>query len=113
MFVMRKFVIIYHGDNTATPELVAAWNDWIRRRAASVADIGNRFGAGRRITNERTVELSLSAKRASGYSIVDADHIDAAEQLLEGCPIVDSISLYEAMPNNARRMMRDRQRSTP
>ncbi len=35
---------------------------------------------------------------ASGYSIVNAENIDAAEQLLEGCPIVDSVSFYEALP---------------
>ena len=42
-------------------------------------------------------ELSLSSSPASGYSIVNAEYIDAAEQLLEGCPIVDSVSLYEAL----------------
>ena len=95
---MKKFVLIYHGYNTSTPELVAAWNDWFQRRAASFADVGNTFGPGRKITNEGTIEWSLSSNRASGYSIVNAEDIDAAEQLLEGCPIVDSVSLYEALP---------------
>jgi len=35
---------------------------------------------------------------ASGYSIVNAENIEAVEQLLEGCPIVDRVSLYEALP---------------
>ena len=71
-------------------------DNWFQRRAASFADVGNAFGPGRQITNETTIELSLSSNPASGYSIVNAEHIDAAEQLLEGCPIVDSVSLYEA-----------------
>ena len=95
---MKKFVLIYHGYDPATPELVAAWSNWFQRRAASFADVGNLFGPGRRITNETTIELSLSSNPASGYSIVNAKHIDAAEQLLEGCPIVHSVSLYEALP---------------
>ncbi|MFW2381200.1 MAG: hypothetical protein ACN4GZ_05530 [Acidimicrobiales bacterium] len=95
---MKKFVLIYHGHHSSTPELAAAWNDWFERRAESFADVGNRFGPGRRITNCRTIELSLSSNPASGYSIVNAEHIDAAEQLLEGCPIIDSVTLYEALP---------------
>ncbi|MCP4959020.1 MAG: SRPBCC family protein [Actinomycetia bacterium] len=76
---------------------MAAWNVWVRRRTASFTDIGNTFGPGRQITKEGTIELSLSSNRASGYSIVNTEHIDAAEQLLEGCPIVDSVTLYEAL----------------
>jgi hypothetical protein len=49
-----------------------------------------------------TIELSLSSNPESGYSIVSAEHIDAAEQLLEGCPIIDSVSLYEAQPTRDR-----------
>jgi hypothetical protein len=98
MVLMKKFVLIYHGYETSTPEAREAWRDWLQRRAASLADVGNSFGPGRQITNDRTIELSLRSNPASGYSVVNAEHIDAAEQLLEGCPIVDSVSLYEALP---------------
>ena len=97
MLAMKKFVLIYHGYEISTPEVLEAWRKWFQRRAASFADVGNSFGPGRQITNDRTVELSLSSNPASGYSIVNAENIDAAEQLLEGCPIVDSVSLYEAV----------------
>ncbi len=97
--VVKKFVLIYSGYETPTPERAAAWNDWLRRRSTSLADLGNPFGPGRRITNDRVVELSLSSNPASGYSIVHAEHIDAAEQLLEGLPIAESVCLYEALPN--------------
>ena len=73
-------------------------SNWFQRRAASFADAGSSFGPGREVTDVATVELSLSSNRASGYSIVHAEHIDAAEQLLEGCPIVDSVCIYEALP---------------
>jgi hypothetical protein len=98
MITMKKFVVIYHGYDPPTPEVAAAWNTWFQRRATSFADVGNPFGPGRRITNETTIELSLASNPASGYSIINAPNIDAAEQLLEGCPIVDSVSLYEALP---------------
>ncbi len=97
MLLMKKFVLIYHGYETSTPEVLEAWRIWFQRRAVSFVDVGSSFGPGRQITNYRTVEMSLSSNPASGYSIVNAEHIDAAEQLLEGCPIIDSVSLYEAL----------------
>ncbi|MDX2382144.1 MAG: hypothetical protein QNM02_20595 [Acidimicrobiia bacterium] len=99
---MKRFVLVYHGYEAPTPHLVAAWNSWRGRRSASFADLGSSFGPGRRITNDTTNEYSLTANPASGYSIVNAPNIDAAEQLLEGCPIVDSVTLYEALPTEDR-----------
>lgn len=61
MFIMKKFALIYHGYETSTPELAEAWSNWFQRRAVSFADVGNRRGPGRQITNEATIELSLSS----------------------------------------------------
>ncbi|MCP3939336.1 MAG: hypothetical protein GY708_28640 [Actinomycetia bacterium] len=94
---MNRFILLYHGYEAPTPHRVAAWNTWLRRRAASVADVGSPFGPGQRITNDTVDEFSLASNPVSGFSIVVAEHIDAAEQLLEGCPIVDGITLYEAL----------------
>ena len=98
MLSMRKFVLLHHGHGPLLPGRQAAWASWYQLRAASFVDVGMAFGPGRLVTNERTFELSLSSNPASGFSIVEAEHLDAAEQLLEGCPIVDSVSLYEAWP---------------
>ncbi len=94
---MKQFVLVHHGYLPSTPSVQAAWDEWLARRAASVADIGSAFGPGRLLTAERTYELTLESNPASGYSIVLAEHLDAAEQLLEGCPIADSVSVYEAL----------------
>ena len=93
---MKKFVFLYHGYDDSKPELAQAWHAWFERRAASFDDVGNPFGAARRISPEGTIELGTGP--ASGYSILNAENIDAAEHLLEGCPIVDSVSIYEALP---------------
>jgi hypothetical protein len=98
MPAMKKFVLLYHGYAPPLPGRQAAWSAWLQRRAVSFVDVGTAFGPGRLVTNERTFELSLTSNPASGYSIVEAEHLDAAEQLLEGCPIADSISLYETWP---------------
>ena len=70
MRFMKKFVLIFHGHETPTPRLEAARNTWFQRRAASFADVGSLFGPGRRITNEKTIELSLASNPASGYSVL-------------------------------------------
>lgn len=93
---MKKFVLLYHGYAPPLPGRQAAWSVWLQRRAASFVDVGTSFGPGRLVTSERTFDLSLTSNPASGYSIVEAEHLDAAEQLLEGCPIADSVSLYQA-----------------
>jgi len=98
MLTMKWFILLYHGYAAPAPHRDAAWNTWLQRRAANVVDVGHPFGPGRRITND-TDEFSLASNPASGFSIVVDEHIDAAEQLLEGCPIVDSITLYEVLPH--------------
>lgn len=102
MRTMKKFIVLHHGYEAPTPHRAAAWHTWLRRRAASVADAGHPFGPGRRITNDTTDEFSLASNPASGFSIIIAEHIDAAEQLLEGCPILESVTLYEALSPESR-----------
>ena len=34
---------------------------------------------------------------ATGYSLISAESRDDAERLLEDCPIISSVRLYEAM----------------
>ena len=98
MLAVKKFILLYHGFEIPNPHRAAAWDQWLQRRGASFSGIGSAFGPGRRVSNETVEEFSLATNPASGFSIVVARHIDAAEQLLEGCPIVDSVSLYEALP---------------
>ena len=94
---VKKFVLVHHGHLPPTPSVRAAWDEWVQRRSANIADLGGSFGPGRLVTNDRTFELTVSTNPASGYTIVWAPHLDAAEQLLEGCPIADSVSVYETI----------------
>ncbi len=95
---MKTFVLIFHGQLRPNEHVALAWRAWLDRRAANIVDLGSRFGPGRQVTNDGTTEFSVATNLASGYAIVCAPHIDAAEQLLEGCPIADSVTLYEALP---------------
>ncbi len=96
------FVLLYHGYPASSAGDAAAWDTWFQRRVANFVDVGHAFGPGRKLTTETTIEWTQASNLASGYSIVIAPHIDAAEQLLEGCPIVDGVSIFEAIPARDR-----------
>lgn len=43
-------------------------------------------------------DLSDDVAPITGYSIVSAADLDAAEKLLDGCPMSTGVRIYEAMP---------------
>ncbi len=75
-----------------------AWMSWFSEIGDSIVDSGNPFGPGREVTPTGRRDLPRGADAAAGYTIVNADSMDAAEKLLENCPIVTSVRIYEAMP---------------
>ena len=94
---MKKYVFLYNGYDASTPELEQKWHDWFTLRADSFADPGNPFGPGRSVTPDLTATDINQTHAVSGYSIVNAATRSDAEALLEGCPIVDSVHVYEAL----------------
>ena len=95
---MKKFVYLYYGWGEHTPEVMEAWNGWFASVGDKFADTGNPFGGGREVTPTGTRELTPEMEPAVGYSIVNAESIDEAAKLLEGCPIINCVRVHEAMP---------------
>lgn len=106
---MSKFIYLYRGP--ATPmedipeeqgkELMAAWNAWSESAGAALLDFGNPFGARTAVGDDgRTKE----AGDLNGYSIVEADSLDAAKALTEKHPFLAegkgrfAIEVYELVP---------------
>ena len=94
---MKKYVFLYHGFGEPTREVMDAWSTWFAAVGDSMVDSGNPFGPGREVTPTGTKDLTPEMAPAHGYSIVNADSMADAEKLLEGCPIIDSVRVYEAM----------------
>ena len=94
---MKKFLMLSYGYMEPTPEVVAAWMAWFEKVGDSIVDSGNPLGHCREITNAGSRDLTPEMGAAGGYTIMSADSMDAAERLLEGCPIIDSVRLYEAV----------------
>ena len=94
---MKKFVFLYYGFEPPTQEIKDAWSNWFASIGDKIVDSGNPFGSGREITHNRTEELPLDNGAITGYSIINAEDIDEAEEIAKGCPIITSVRVYEAV----------------
>lgn len=93
---MKKYMFLNYGFEAPTPEVVEAWMSWFASVGDRMVDSGNPFSAGREVTRAGSQELVRGADSLTGYCIVNAESLDDAERLLEGCPIIHSVRIYEA-----------------
>ena len=80
-----KYALAFRGQvgRRLTAEEEARWPTWFEQIRDSIADMGNRVGQVR--------EVGAGAERSdalSGYTIINADSLDAAATLAGGCPIL-------------------------
>lgn len=94
---MKTFLMLHYGYEEPTPEVMAAWQGWFAKVGDRFADIGSPLGNCLEVTRTGTRELSPDTGAATGYSILSAESREEAERLLEGCPIISSVRLYERM----------------
>jgi hypothetical protein len=99
---MAKYLLLYRGGQMPETEearaaVMKAWEDWFTDLGGAVADPGNPFTAdASHVAADGAV--SGSPAGASGYSIVEADSLDAATTLAKGCPVLAggaTIDVYE------------------
>jgi len=94
---MKKFLMLNYGYVEPTPEIMGAWMAWFAKVGDRFVDSGNPLGNCLEVTKTGRRELSPDMGAATGYSIISAESREEAERLLEGCPIISSVRLYEAM----------------
>jgi hypothetical protein len=109
VFAMSKFVFLYRGPATPmadfTPEQSAeqmrAWGEWMGRAGSALVDGGAPFGARTSVADDGTGPEPVDL---NGYSIVEADGLDAARALLDGHPFLSegkgrfTIDVYGLVP---------------
>ncbi|MEP1201683.1 hypothetical protein [Tateyamaria sp.] len=100
---MPKFVFAYHGGGMPeTPEegarMMAAWNDWYAAMGEAVVDGGAPVGQSMTVS-QGGVTGDGGANPLSGYTVVQADTIDAACEMANGCPMIaDGSGTVEVAP---------------
>ncbi|MBM3898118.1 MAG: hypothetical protein FJ358_06320 [Thaumarchaeota archaeon] len=70
---------------------------WFKSIKDHIVDSGNPFGPGMEITSGGVKQLPHNKKAITGYTIIDAESMDEALKIAEGCPIITSMRVYEAM----------------
>ena len=91
---MRTFLILHYGFEKPTPEDMAAWTAWFESIADRQVDRGGLAG-GREISGSGIEELPFGADSMTGYTLIEAESLDEATKIAEGCPVVASTRVYE------------------
>ena len=99
---MAKYLLLYGGGSmpeteAETAAVTKAWTDWFTELGPAVVDPGNPFNADSKTISAGPTIVDAKAT-ASGYSVIEADSLDAATDLAKGCPVLAggaSIGVYE------------------
>ncbi|WP_427017406.1 YciI family protein [Pseudarthrobacter sp. P1] len=108
---MSKFIYIYKGP--ATPmdqfteeqaaEQTAAWGAWMGKVGPALVDGGAPFGARTAVVDDGS---GTEASELQGYTIVEAENLDAAKALTQGHPFLTegkgrfSLDIFELIDMN-------------
>jgi hypothetical protein len=91
---MKKFVLMHFGFENPTPEIMDAWNAWFESIAdQTVENVG--FSGGREISKSGTKDLPWDMESITGYSVIEAENLEAAEEIAKSNPFISSIRVYE------------------
>jgi hypothetical protein len=91
---MKKFVYLHLGFETPTPEIMGAWGAWFESISDKMVDQGG-FSGGREISKSGTRDLPWDMESITGYNVIEAESLDAAEKLAQSNPFIESIRIYE------------------
>jgi hypothetical protein len=91
---LKRFVLLHYGFETPTSEIMQAWNTWLESTADRTVDSGG-FSSGREISASGTQDLPWGMESITGYSIIEAESLDEAEEIARDNPFIASIRVYE------------------
>jgi YCII-related domain-containing protein len=99
---MANYVLVYKGGGVPETQeeqdaTMAAWGAWYAALGPAIVDGGNPFGPSKTIAADGSASAG-GTSGLTGYTIIQADGLDAATELGKGCPIVTSggtVEVYE------------------
>jgi len=101
---MAKFLLLYIGGGmpeteAETAAVMKAWTDWYTALGSAVVDPGNPFTPmAKSVASNGMVSDGPAGTMASGYTILQAESLDKAAKMAQGCPVLQggaSISVFE------------------
>jgi hypothetical protein len=97
---MAQFLITYHGGNfkPETPEAAQQsmdeWQAWATGLGSAIKNPGSRVGITKVLTHKGISE-SGSPHPSFGFTVIEAESIDAALDLLTDCPHIKAEGMIE------------------
>lgn len=90
---MPNYLLSYHGGHLAdTPEGIAevmtSFGQWFQDLGPALVDRGNPIGRISTVVGNEGVRDGGGPNPVTGYSVIAADTMEAALELVKGCPIV-------------------------
>jgi hypothetical protein len=106
---VSKYVFLYHGPATPpeefTPEqsaeMMRAWGEWMTRAGSALVDAGAPFGPRTAVSDDGSAGTPSDQ---NGYSILEAESLEAAKELTKGHPFLAegkgrfSVEIFELAP---------------
>ncbi len=103
---MAKFLLVYYGgqmepdaDPTMVEETMAVWMKWFADLGKAVVDAGAPTQPGKMVTKSGV--KNVGAKPVAGYTILQADSLDAAMAMAKSHPDVArgmNVGVYPLVP---------------
>jgi hypothetical protein len=101
---VAKYLFVYYGGKMETdPKMaeksMAAWNKWFGGLGKAVVDGGSPTLPGKIVAASGV--KNVTAKPVTGYSILQANSLDAAVAMAKTCPIIadgGQVAVYELLP---------------
>ena len=88
---MKRFMLLHIGFEPPTPEIMAAWKEWF----ANVSGEHGGFMGGNEITADGINELPWGPDSITGYSMIEAESMEAALEIARSNPFIKAIRVYE------------------
>ncbi len=106
---MSKFILLYNGpatppdmmDDAKRNQIMGDWKTWMEKVGPAMVEMGSPMGNGRSVVDDGSTGKPLEI---SGYSIVQAEDINAALDLVDGHPFLSdksgkfSVEVFELFP---------------
>jgi hypothetical protein len=102
---VANYILVYHGggmpqSDAEREKVMAQWGQWFGGLGQALVDGGNPFsGQSSSISSDGSVRNG-SSSGLTGYSILKADSLPAANTMAKGCPLLSSggtIEVYETL----------------
>ena len=102
---MAKYIFVYHGGKMPETQeegiaVMTAWQSWLDGLGDAVVDGGNPVGMSTTVNRDGSVTEDGGSNPTSGYSLISADSMQAAQSIAKGCPILQaegSVEIAEVM----------------